>query len=57
MNHSSIGEIFHIESQWGCTSPGGTDPGPVPALRVCKRRFQTGETVRRQKSAHFEQLC
>ena len=42
MNHSSIGEIFHIEPQGGGTSPGGTRPGTVPARRARKRRFQKG---------------
>ena len=42
MNHSSIGEIFHIEPQGGGGSPGGTKPGTVPALRVHKRRNQAG---------------
>ena len=42
MNHSSIGEIFNIEPQGGCISPGGTRPGTVPARRAHKRRFQKG---------------
>ena len=42
MNYSSIGEIFYIEPQGGCTSSGGIRPGTVPALRVCKRRNQKG---------------
>jgi len=40
MNHSSIGEIFHIEPQGGGTSPGDTRPGTVPARRLHKRRNQ-----------------
>ena len=42
MNHSSIGEIFHIDCQGEGGSPGGIGPGTVPALRLHKRRNQAG---------------
>jgi len=45
MNHSSIGEIFHIDCQGEGGSPGGIGPGTVPARRLQKRRNQKGGYV------------
>ncbi len=55
MNDSSIREIFHIEPQGGCTSPGDMDLGTVPARRARKRRFQKVASLAQQESQSMSQ--